>query len=485
MELPLEEITLAELFKENGYTTCHIGKWHLGGEGFEPQKQGFDINIGGDHTGTPLSYFAPFQNKQGRAMPGLEKAEKDEYLPDRLTTEAEKFLDANREKPFFLYFPHYTVHTPLKAKPETIAKYPGKLELGKQSNPTYAAMIESMDDSIGRVLKKIDDLKLTQKTVILFTSDNGGLATIEGMGTPSTINSPLREGKGFLYEGGIRVPLLVKWPTVTLNGSVTTHPVSSVDFYPTLAEMCGLKFKQAIDGVSFAPVLRGDKKEPRPIYWHYPHYANQGSRPSAAIRSGEWKLIEFYETGRKELFNVVKDVSESQNQSEKEPEIVKDLAAKLEAWRKEVNAQMPSANPNYLPNPQAKDGTISIHARTAQVYGTQLRYEPLPHKMTLGFWTRQEDYATFEFTVSKPGKFTVEILQGCGKGSGGSEVEFTFGDQKLTTKVEDTGGFQNFKAREIGMVELKKEGRHTLTVKAKTKPGVAVMDLRSVTLKGE
>lgn len=483
MELPLAEITLAEVLKQAGYTTAHIGKWHLGGEGFEPQKQGFDVNIAGDHTGTPLSYFAPFQDKKGRTMPGLENAATGEYLTDRLTLEAEKFLDANRDKPFFLYLPHYTVHTPLRAKAAMIEKYPGKTEFGKQSNPVYAAMVESMDESIGRVLKKLDELKLTDRTLVLFTSDNGGLATIEGAGTPSTINSPLREGKGFLYEGGIRVPLLVKWPGVIKAGSTTTSAVCSVDFLPTITEACGIPAPKEIDGVSFVPMLKGEKQERGPIFWHYPHYANQGSRPSAAIRSGDWKLIEFYETGRKELFNVVKDVSESQNQVEKQPELVKELASKLDVWRKEVNAQMPTPNPDYQPNPQNKNGVITIHSRTVQVHGVQLRYEPLPHKTTLGFWVRQDDWASFEFTLTKPGKFSLEILQGCGKGSGGSEVEFRVGDSAVTTKVEDTGGFQNFKSRQIGTLQIEKAGRHTLTVKAKSKPGVAVMDLRSLTLK--
>jgi arylsulfatase A len=204
-ELPLEEVTVAEALKARGYVTALMGKWHLGGKGFEPEKQGFDVNVGGDHTGTPLSYFAPFENKAGLKMPGLERAEPGEYLTDRLAAEAEKFIATNKDKPFFLYLPHYGVHTPLRAPQATIDKYKGPAQHGKQSNPTYAAMVEHMDAAVGRVLKKLDELKLSENTLVIFTSDNGGLATLEGMPFAPTFNGPLREGKGYLYEGGVRV----------------------------------------------------------------------------------------------------------------------------------------------------------------------------------------------------------------------------------------------------------------------------------------
>lgn len=208
-ELPLAETTLAEALKSAGYATAHIGKWHLGGAGFGPENQGFDLNIAGDHTGTPLSYFAPYQNN-GRVMPGLETAPQGEYLPDRLTAEAERFIERNREKPFFLYFSHYSVHIPMKAKAELIAKYRSlpRPERG-QNNPVYAAMIESVDESVGRLTRKLEQLGISDNTLFIFTSDNGGLATPEGPDTPATDNSPLRAGKGYLYEGGIRVPLIV------------------------------------------------------------------------------------------------------------------------------------------------------------------------------------------------------------------------------------------------------------------------------------
>lgn len=482
-ELPLEEVTIAKALKEQGYTTASIGKWHLGGAGFEPTKFGFDINIAGDQTGTPRSYFAPFANKGGQ-MPGLEKAEPGEYLTDRLAIEAEKFIDANKTQPFFLYMPHYGVHTPLQAKKDVIAKYNVKAAHGRQSNPVYAAMVESMDDAVGRVLKKLDDLKLSENTLVIFTSDNGGLATLEGMQFAPTINSPLREGKGYLYEGGIRVPLIVKWPA-KVKPAVTDQVACSVDFFSTILESSGGRKPTvpATDGASLVPTFSGAKPTARDIFWHYPHYANQGSRPGGAVRSGDFKLIEFYEDGRRELFDVKKDIGESRNLAVEKPDVVKELAAKLDAWRKDVGAKMPTPNSDYKPNPQAKDGTITLPARTALVSGVMLRYEPLPHKNTLGFWVNKDDYATFDFTVETAGTFTVEVLQGCGAKSGGAEVELAVGDEKVTFTVKDTGGFQAFEAREVGTLKLEKPGRYTLIVKAKTKPGVAVMDLRQVVLK--
>lgn len=481
-QLALEEVTLAEVLKEAGYVTAHVGKWHLGGKGFEPEKQGFDINVAGDHTGTPLSYFAPFRNKD-RFMPGLEDAPVGEYLTDRLTTEAEKIIERNRDRPFFLYLAHYAVHTPLRAKPELIEKYKNNRPAGTQNNPIYAAMIESMDESIGRIRKKLAELKLTEKTIVIFTSDNGGLCTAEGANTPATTNAPLREGKGHLYEGGIRAPLLVLWPGQTRAGSTDSTVVSSIDLFSTLIEMCGAKTPAPPDGLSFASALQGKGTVERDaIYWHYPHYANQGSRPGGAIRAGDWKLIEFFEDGRKELFNLREDERESRNRAAEKPEIVKDLAGRLARWRQSVKAQMPTPNPKYLPNPQANDGTILLHARTARVHGTQLRYEPQPHKNTLGFWTEADDYATWEFTVTKPGKFTVEVLQGCGKGQGGSDVDIVVGNQSIQFQVVDTGGFQQFQAREVGTISIDKAGRHTLTLRPRRKAAAAVVDVRSITL---
>lgn len=491
-EMVLSEVTIAEALKRAGYATGHIGKWHLGGKGFLPQDQGFDLNIGGDDRGSPWSYFAPYEGidkRHGgikRTIPGLEHAEKGEYLTDRLTTEAEKFIDQNHEKPFFLYFAHYAVHIPLKAKQDLISRYLNNGKAGTQTNAIYAAMIESVDQSLARVRKKLDDLKIADNTLLIFTSDNGGLSVSEGPNTPSTINAPLREGKGYLYEGGIRVPWIIKWPGVTKPGTVSDVPVSTIDLYPTIMDVCGVPKpkEQKLDGVSLVPLLKDGKAPKRDaLYWHYPHYSNQGGKPGGVIREGDWKLIEFYENGRLELYNLAKDIRESRNLAEDESKTAMRLQRKLDQWRRDVGAQMMEENPDFHPNPQGKNGDIPLLAKYATVHGTMVRYEPLPHKNTIGFWVRAEDSVSWDFEVSKPGKFTVVPLQGCGTGQGGSEVQFSVGEQKLKMTVEDTGGFQNFKAREIGTITIDKPGRYTLTVQPLTKAKNAVMDLRQVVLK--
>jgi arylsulfatase A-like enzyme len=482
-ELPADVPTLPGLLKKAGYTTGLIGKWHLGGKGAGPLDRGFDVNVGGDQAGSPLSYFAPYAGKGGRVMPGLETAPEGEYLTDRLAAEAEKFLDAHKDRPFFLYLPHYSPHIPMKAKAELIAKYKAG-QPGQQGNPVYAAMLESLDDAVGRVLKKLDDLTLTDKTLVIFTSDNGGLCTLEGPNTPPTINAPLREGKGYLYEGGLRVPLIVKWPGVTKPGSISEVQVISTDLFATVLEAADVKVPEGADGPSFLAELKGGPLGfGRYLYWHYPHYSNQGGKPGGAIRMDDWKLVEFYENGRRELFNVKTDPGENRNLAEAKPEMVQSLDEKLGLWRGGIGAKMPKPNPDYVPTPQAKDGTIVMHSRTAEVHGTMLRYEPLPHKTTLGYWMNASDWASFEFTLSEPGTFTVEVLQGCGKGQGGSEVEVAVGEQVLKFTVEDTGHFQNFKARDIGTVRIDKAGRHTLTIKPLKKAAAAIMDVRQVTLK--
>jgi arylsulfatase A-like enzyme len=494
-QLPLDEVTLAEVLQGAGYATALIGKWHLGGAGFEPTRQGFALNIAGDATGTALSYWAPFA-RQGRTMPGLEDAPAGEYLTDRLTSEAERFIEAEaqRSRPFFLYMPHYAVHIPMTAKAAMIAGYPAwdGTPHGRQENPIYAAMLENLDESVGRVLAKLDTLDLARRTLVIFTSDNGGLATLEGPNTPPTINAPLREGKGWLYEGGLRVPLIVRWPGRIAAG-VEDTPVWSADLFATVKALCapapaaaGAGSEPAPasgDGVSLAGLLDdGQPLAPRALYWHYPHYSNQGGRPGGAIRDGGYKLIEDYETGRRELFDLSRDARESANLGEKEPRRVEELAAKLASWRQAVAAQMPAINPEYSPNRQAPDGTITLPARTAEVHGVMLRYEPLPHKNTLGFWTQPGDWASWEFDLQKPGDFAVSTLVGCGKGSGGSTVEFRSGDQVLVLTVPETGGFQKFVPQDLGRLSFERPGRYRLEVRARTKPGTAVMDLREVKL---
>jgi len=509
-ELPLEETTLAEALKTAGYATAHIGKWHLGGEGFGPEKQGFDLNIGGDHAGTPLSYFGPFHNQQ-RAMPGLEQSDSSEYLTDRLTSEAERFIEQSKDRPFFLYLAHYAVHIPLKAKDELIARYRSLKPGEHQTNVIYAAMIESVDESVGRIVRKLEDLRLAENTVIFFTSDNGGLSVREGANTPATSNHPLRAGKGYLHEGGIRVPLIVKWPGVVRGGSVLHVPVISMDFFPTILAMAGIPLDQPVDGVDLVPLLKNGEIKRDALYWHYPHYANQvrspgaptGGGPGAAIRVGDWKLIQHFEHGAHELYNLRDGIGEETNLAEGMPEKVLELGKRLHEWQNSVKAQWPTYNSEFKPPTvaQTSDGTILLHSGDAAIHGQQVRYEPQPHKNTVGYWTRVDDWVGWDFEVTRPGTFVVEVLQGCGKGSGGSEVELNIAPgssipktqssreapgpnvQTLEFTVQDTGHFQNFVAREIGRIHVSRPGRYTLSVKPKTKPGVAVMDLRQVVLK--
>ncbi|MGE5194464.1 MAG: sulfatase [Deltaproteobacteria bacterium] len=483
-ELPLAETTLAERLHSAGYATASIGKWHLGGAGFEPQRQGFDVNIAGDAAGSPKSYFAPYQ-RDGRFMPGLEQAPDGEYLTDRLTAQAEKFIEQNRERPFFLYLPHFAVHIPLQGKPDLTRKYEALPKPAlPQNNPIYAAMLESLDESVGRVLQRLEDLKLAGRTVVVFTSDNGGLATTEGPHTPATSNAPLREGKGYLYEGGVRVPLIIKWPGTTRPESVCDVPACSIDLVPTIMEILNLAPAPApIDGMSLTPLLRqSGVLEERALFWHYPHYSNQGGRPGGAVRDGDDKLVEFYETGRLELFDLRNDPGESTNLIDRFPEKAERLATRLREWRQSVGASEMRPNPGYIPNPQAADGSVTLPAKTADVHGVMVRFEPLPHKNTLGYWVRADDWVSWEFQITKPGNLRLEILQGCGNGSGGSEVDFLVADQTFRVTVQETGGFQKFVRREIGMVKIDQPGRYTLSVKPRKKPGAAVMDLREVRL---
>lgn len=355
--LPLEEVTVAEAFKSAGYKTFFAGKWHLGeSEKFWPENQGFDINMGGFSAGHPASFFSPYKNAR------LKDGPVGEHLPDRLANETVKFIADNKGKPFFAYFSFYSVHTPLQGKKELISKYEEKkkrLGLGDdfapegkskvrttQSHTTYAAMVESMDDALGKVIKGLKDAGVYDNTIIVFFSDNGGLSTSEGH---PTSNLPLRAGKGWLYEGGIREPLIVRWPGQTKNGSVCNQPVISTDFYPTLLNMVGLPLKpgQHKDGKSFTTLLKGGKWEQGPMFWHYPHYGNQGGGPGSSVRDGDWKLIHWYESDKYELFNIREDISEKSDVLKENPAVVAKLKTELSNWLKEQGALMPSPNPYY------------------------------------------------------------------------------------------------------------------------------------------
>ncbi len=337
--LPLSFVTLAEALQQAGYQTGHFGKWHLGDEGFFPEDQGFDVNIGGHHRGhPPAGYFPPYK------MPNLTDGPEGEYLTDRLTGEALLFIDKNKNTPFFLYLAHYAVHTPLQAPADVVEKYERKLPAGEQNNATYAAMIERVDESVGRVLEALDKLGKTDNTLVVFYSDNGGAIQ-------ATSNAPLRGYKGMLYEGGIRVPLAMKWPEVIAAGRTTEKPVIGIDFYPTFAEIAQVAIPEDTDGESLLSVMKGaGPGSDRNLYWHFPAYLEKAgpmttpwrTTPAAAIRSGDYKLIEFFEEGRRELYNLKTDPGETTDLIEKAPEIAAQLYDEVVQWRIKTGADMPT-----------------------------------------------------------------------------------------------------------------------------------------------
>ncbi len=367
--MDLEEVTIAEALKKKGYATFFAGKWHLGpNEQFWPTKQGYDVNAGGFSKGGPYGgkkYFSPYGN------PRLSDGPDGEHLPDRLASETCSFIEKNKGKPFFAMLSFYSVHTPLIGRPDLVAKYKKKAaeingaEFGDeemtwpkngktrkvrilQKHAVYAAMVEAMDLAVGKVLDKLESLGLDDEVVVAFTSDNGGLSTSEGS---PTSNLPLRGGKGWIYEGGIREPFLVRWPGVTKAGSVCKEPVMSTDFFPTFVKAAGENPKGVgpIDGVDLMPLLKGGESLSRDaLYWHYPHYSNQGGFPSGAIRMGTWKMIERYEDGQVHLYDLSKDVGEREDLSKVHPGQVAKMREKLHQWYEDVDAK-------FL-RPKGKDG---------------------------------------------------------------------------------------------------------------------------------
>ncbi len=325
--LPLESVTIAESLKEAGYATGCIGKWHLGGKQHSPGNQGFDTVVQG------------VRNQNDKQVTGF-------------TDAAIQFIVENKDRPFFLYLSHHTVHIRLEAPQELVEKYEKKPKpKNGVNNPVYAAMIEHLDTSIGRILRKLEELDVDKETVVVFFSDNGGLRQrFDGKGQVVATNAPLRSEKGTLYEGGIRVPLIVRSPGVVKPGSECRAPVSSVDFYPTFLETVGRKDtpKQVLDGESLMSLLRrSGKLERDAIFWHYPHYHH--STPAGAIRRGDWKLIEFFEDDRLELYNLEEDIAEAKNLAREKPEIARRLQRRLAGWRRSVNAAMPTPNPDFDP----------------------------------------------------------------------------------------------------------------------------------------
>ena len=347
--LPLEESTIANALHSAGYASASIGKWHLGGEAYWPTKHGFDINIAGTEAPNPKSYFAPYK------IVTLPEGPDGEYLTDRLGVEANRFIEQHKDQPFFLYLPHFAVHLPIQAKQALIAKYRAKRKPGQeQKNAGYAGMIESMDDTVGSIRQKLEELKLADHTLLIFASDNGGRV-------PTTSNLPLRVGKGSCYEGGTRVPLIFYWPGVTTPSSVCDVPVIGMDLYRTILEAVGVKAgaEKGVDSVSLVPLLKQTGGLSRDeLFWHYPHYQHYqlgGTTPYGAIRKGDFKLIEFFDDMRVELYNLKDDIGEQHNLAAQMPAKVEALRARLHAWRKEVGAQMPTPNPAYDPSKPEHD----------------------------------------------------------------------------------------------------------------------------------
>ena len=350
--LPLEEFTVAEALREGGYKTAFMGKWHLGPlPYYYPEHQGFDINVAGRDYGAPGSYWYPFEGSWRIPTTDLKvfkespiEGKKGDYLTDRLMEEGDKFIRENSEKPFFLMMSLYAVHSPLQGKPEKVALYEKVPKEQRQGDPRYAAMVETVDDGVGRLMTALREKEIEENTLVIFTSDNGGMSK-------ATDNSPLRANKGSNYEGGLRVPVIVKWPGVTEPGSISDEPVISTDFYPTILGATGLPKRplQHVDGEDLSSVLKGRSKIDRQsLFWHYPHYNQHPQNfPATVIRKGNWKLIEILDTGELELYNLALDVGEQNNLADVHSGLAQSLLAEMRAWREEVNADPMRSNPLY------------------------------------------------------------------------------------------------------------------------------------------
>lgn len=360
--------TLAEALQAAGYQTAHVGKWHLTPrsddpsvvEPYYPQRHGFAVNVAGNQWGTPGSYYWPYRLPRAQStilarvanFPPPETT-KDKYLTDMLTDEAIGLIQRWKDKPFFLYFAHYAVHTPLQARPDLLKKYRRKVNpTSRHKNARYAAMVESVDQSVGRLIRRLDELDLTENTLFVFTSDNGGLTIGRN---PPTDNAPLRAGKGSAYEGGVRVPAIVSWPGVVPAAAVCHEPIITCDWYPTVLEVTHSQGDAAhnanVDGVSLLPVLKRPT-EPlghRELYWHYPHYHQGGAEFYSAVRSGPWRLVHFYEDDHVELYNLADDLGEKTNLAKSNPAKAAELREKLDRWRKRIGAQPPRKNPSHEP----------------------------------------------------------------------------------------------------------------------------------------
>ena len=493
LNLPAGVPTIAELLKPKGYVSAAVGKWHLGGKGHQPTDHGFD------------EYFP------GRANPGAESPQGGKGELGQADFAA-RFIEKNKGQPFLLFVSFDNPHIPLFAPAKAIEAN------AKSFHPTYAALIESLDTAVGRVLKALEDQDVAKNTFVVFASDNGGVHISELKESPATYNAPSRAGKGYLYEGGLRTPLIIRYPA-RLASRVISEPVVLGDLVPTLCALAKVPAPATLDFQDLSPVLFEQKALIRPLFWHQPHYMNQGGKPGGVIREGDWKLIEQYENGSLELYDLAKDPGETTDLAAADPARVAALRGKLEAWRRSVGAERTQANPEFdraawdacfvktdasrlvaLPTSEAMrpvladwrqamdsraaegpNALIFLEARDARVKGTKLKYEEPPQKDTLGFWVNAEDTASWIFQAPKAGTYRVTVLQGCGKGNGGSVVALDTQLGSCEFTVEETGHFQRFVPREVGKLTLG-AGANTLTVRPVKKAKAAVMDLRRVIL---
>ena len=504
--LPLAEWTMAEVLRGAGYRTGLFGKWHLGGGKTGPKEQGFDVSV----------------EPKGNGAIDEKEGGKNEYA---IVDAAMEFLKSQEDKPSFCYIPQHSPHVALAAPSDLIEKN------AKAFNPLYAATVESLDKAIGKLLNSVDTLK--RPTIVIFSSDNGGLHVPEVHELPVTHNGPFRAGKGYLYEGGLRVPLIVRWSGKIGAGQTVDGPVSLMDLMPTLMDVVGLDTSKTVgplDGVSLKPSwlaanLEGRKSD-RSFFWHFPHYTNQGSRPAAAIRQGNWKLIEYLEDGAAELYDLEKDVGEKSNIAKDFPDKAASLVESLHQWQRKTGVQFGLPNPNAKPEvhkrlyidsdptrldssggaeavagkwkawrtemnrvvagkkPLLKEANseIALTAAKGTPHGKKLRYEPETYKNVLGYWTEVDDWADWDLTIPKDGKYEIEVQCGCGTNNGGSVVRLEVGGESIEWTVRETGHFQNMIVENIGTMNLK-AGSHRLAVKPQVKKGAAVMDIRTIVLR--
>ena len=497
--LPADVATLAERLAPAGYRSHYVGKWHLGGAGSLPTDRGF------------LTHAA------GRANPGAESPEGGKGERRQADQAVEIIARERREHPdapLFLVVGFDSPHVPLAAPAAAVSARAGTF------NPTYAAMIVALDEAVGRVLAALDEAGIGAETLVVFTSDNGGLHVPEVGDPPPTTNAPYRAGKGFVYDGGLRVPLLVRWPGGVEGGRVVDVPVSTGDIAPTVCRVAGVAAPAEGDFLDLAESTEDGR--PRELCWHQPHYTNQGGRPAGAILRGSWKLVEQEEDGSLELYDVAADPGETADRAAGEPVLVAELRGRLEGWRRAVGALRMTANARFDPaawnachgtvdvsrlaaaptasemvrplaawraamddaaaGPAAtRQGIVILEAAAAMVAGEKLRYEPQAEKDTLGYWVNAADRAWWDLRLDEPGRYRVTVLQGCGSGQGGSTVAIAADHARLEFTVVETGHFQRFVPLTVGVVDLP-AGAVRLEVTPVAKKAAAVMDLRRVTL---